>query len=149
MIYNGFNSSKYALNLKFPATKPVSHLPCPPATKPIFPTTFTALPHHRMTFFPPHLLHHCVTTLVSHLTCPLPPHHIYYVTTLVSHLTCPLPPHHIYCITALPHPHISQSFDLSPATPPHLLYHHVKTLVSHLTCPLPPHHIYCVTALPC
>ena len=82
------------------------------------------------------LLYHCIsqsfdlppaTTSVSHLTCPLPPHHqselalaqaleielalaldieCYRITASVNHLTCP------------------------PAT----------TSVSHLTCPLPPHH---------
>ena len=65
-------------------------------------------------------------------------------TTSVSHLTFPLPPHHqselelalvleielvLALDRALPYHHISQSFDLPPAT----------TSVSHLTCPLPPH----------
>ena len=66
-----------------------------------------ALPYHRISQsfdLPP------ATTSVSHLTCPLPPHHQseltlaleielaldiehYHITTSVSHLTCPLPPH--------------------------------------------------------
>ena len=65
-------------------------------------------------------------------------------TTSVSHLTCPLPPHHqselalalalgielaLALDRALLYHHISQSFDLPSAT----------TSVSHLTCPLPPH----------
>ena len=58
--------------------------------------------------------HYRITTSVSHLTCPLPPHHQselvlvlvleielalvldiehYGTTASVSHLTCPLPPH--------------------------------------------------------
>ena len=125
-----------------PATKPVSHLPCP---------------------LPPH---HHITVLVSHLPCPLPPnqsviclvpyHHVtaslhHHVTASlchritvspchrvsqsfalppatkpVSHLPCP--PTTASCITASPRHHISQSFALPPATKP----------VSHLPCPLPP-----------
>ena len=68
-----------------------------------------ALPYHRISQsfdLPP------ATTSVSHLTCPLPPHHQselalvleielalaldiehYRITASVSHLTCPLPPH--------------------------------------------------------
>ena len=119
-----------------PATKPVSHLPCP---------------------LPPHsaLPHHHITALVSHLPCPLPPnqsvislapchqtsqsfalppttmslrHRVtaspcHRVTVLVSHLPCPLPP--------------SQSvIYLAPCTKP----------VSHLPCPLPPKP---VSHLPC
>ena len=75
------------------------------------------------------LLYHCIsqsfdlppaTTSVSHLTCPLPPHHqselvleielalaldieCYHITASVIHLTCP-------------RHHISQSFDLPTAT---------------------------------
>ena len=104
------------------------------------------------------LPYHCIsqsfdlppaTTSVSHLTCPLPPHHQselalalaleielalvldiehYGTTASVSHLTCPLPPHQSVIWLAHCH-HISQSFDLPTAT----------TSVSHLTCPLPPH----------
>ena len=133
-------------------------------------------------------LHHHVTTLVSHLPCPLPPnqsviclapchqtsqsfalppttvsprHHISQsfalppATKPVSHLPCPLPPHH--CVTASPCHCVSQSFALPPATKPlcHLLCplppnqsviclaplplcHCITALVSHLPCPLPP-----------
>ena len=126
-----------------PATKPVSHLPCP-------------LPlHHHATTSP----RHCVsqsfalppaTKPVSHLPCPLPPHHRatasphHCVTVLVSHLPCPLPPNQsVICLApchqtresfALPptaaslHHCVSQSFALPSATKP----------VSHLPCPLPP-----------
>ena len=136
-----------------PATKPVSHLPCP------------LPPCHRITTPP----RHRVTALVSHLPCPLPPnqsviclapyhritaspcHHIimpphHCITTLVSHLPCPLPPNQsVICLApchqttqsfvlppttvSLCH-HVSQSFALPPATKP----------VSHLPCPLPLHH---------
>ena len=91
------------------------------------------------------LLYHCIsqsfdlppaTTSVSHLTCPLPPHHQselalvlaleielalvlhiehYRITTSVSHLTCPLPPHQSVISLAHCH-HISQSFHLPTAT---------------------------------
>ena len=86
------------------------------------------------------LPYHCISQSFD-----LPP-----ATTSVSHLTCPLPPHHQSELAlvlelelatrdrasastrhrALPYHCISQSFDLPPAT----------TSVSHLTCPLPPHH---------
>ena len=71
-----------------PATKPVSHLPCP-------------LPlHHRITVSPCH----CIT---------VPPHHR--VTTLVSHLPCPLPPNQsVICLA--PCHQTSQSFALPPTT---------------------------------
>ena len=91
------------------------------------------------------LPYHCIsqsfdlppaTTSVSHLTCPLPPHHQselalvlaleielalaldiehYGTTASVSHLTCPLPPHRSVIWLAHCH-HISQSFDLPTAT---------------------------------
>ena len=91
------------------------------------------------------LLYHCIsqsfdlppaTTSVSHLTCPLPPHHQselvlvlvlekelvlaidierYHIITSVNHLTCPLPPHQSVIWLAPCH-HISQSFDLPTAT---------------------------------
>ena len=90
------------------------------------------LPYHRISQsfdLPP------ATTSVSHLTCPLPPHHQselalvlaleielalaldierYCITTSVNHLTCPLPPHQSVIRLAHCH-HISQSFDL-PST---------------------------------
>ena len=63
-----------------PATKPVSHLPCPlPPNQSVIwlPLKWiTTSPHH-------HALHHHITMLVSHLPCPLQNH---------SHLPCPLPP---------------------------------------------------------
>ena len=88
--------------------------------------------------------HHHVTTLVSHLTCPLPPyqsviwlahcHHISQsfdlplttiVTTSLHH--CMIFPY--YYITVLLHHCISQSFDLSPATTQVIWlahYHHIS-----------------------
>ena len=135
-----------------PATKPVSHLPCP---LPPNQSVICLAPYHRVTVSP----HHRVTALVSHLPCPLPPsqsviclapchqtsqsfalpptttspcHHVtasphHHVTALVSHLPCPLPPNQsVICLA--PCHQASQSFALPPATKP----------VSHLPCPLPP-----------
>ena len=143
-----------------PATKPVSHLPCP-------------LPPNQSVILL--ALYHCITASVSHLPCPLPPNQsviwlaLYHcIIASVSHLPCPLPPnqsviwfvlyHRItassqyrvtrslwHCITVSLHQWViclapchqtSQSFALPPATKP----------VSHLTCPLPPHH--CITMSP-
>ena len=85
------------------------------------------------------LLYHCIsqsfdlppaTTSVSHLTCPLPPHHPS-VLALALELDLPLEIELVLVLDiVLPYHCISQSFDLPPAT----------TSVSHLTCPLPPHH---------
>ena len=113
------------------------------------------------------LWYHCIsqsfdlspaTTSVSHLTCPLPPHHQselvleielvlaldiehYHITASVSHSTCPLPPHQSVIWLAHCH-HISQSFDLpSTTTLPHwsvIWLAPTTTSVNHLTCPLPP-----------
>ena len=108
-----------------PATKPVSHLPCPlpPDQSVICLAPYhhvTASPHHHTTASP----HHHVTVLVSHLPCPLP---------LNQSVICLAPCHQT-----------SQSFALPPTTtslrpritvPPH---HRVTVLVSHLPCPLPP-----------
>ena len=101
-----------------PATKPVSHLPCP---LPPNQSVICLAPYHRVTV----PLHHHVTTLVSHLPCPLPPS---------QSVICLAPCHQT-----------SQSFALPPATKPvsHLpcplpSHHCVTTLVSHLPCPLPP-----------
>ena len=81
------------------------------------------------------LLYHCIsqsfdlphaTTSVSHLTCPLPPHHqselvleielvlvldieCYCITASVNHLICPLPPHQSVIWLAHCHHIISQS----------------------------------------
>ena len=103
--------------------------------------------------------HHCVTVLVSHLPCPLPPN---------QSVICLTPCHQTSQSFALPptttsqRHRISQSFALPPATKPvsHLPCplppnqsviclapyhcvtmpprHHVTALVSHLPCPLPP-----------
>ena len=111
----------------------------------------TASPRHRVTTPPHHRvtasLRHRVTALVvclapchqasqsfallpatkpvSHLPCPLPPHHC--VTTSPRHRVTMSPCHRA---TASPRHCISQSFALPPATKP----------VSHLPCPLPPRH---------
>ena len=101
--------------------------------------------------------HHCVTALVSHLPCPLPPNQSVIclapchqtsqsfalppATKPVSHLPCPY-----HCITTSLCHCVSQSFALPPATKP----------VSHLPCPLPPDQsvicltpYHCVTMSPC
>ena len=89
------------------------------------------------------LPYHCIsqsfdlppaTTSVSHLTCPLPPHHqseLALVLALELELALALEIELALVLDrALPYHCISQSFDLPTAT----------TSVSHLTCPLPPHH---------
>ena len=120
-----------------PATKPVSHLPCP---LPLL----TASPHHRITASP----RHRITALVSHLPCLLPPSQsvIYLAPCHQASQSFALPPttaspHHRTTASLhhqSPHHRISQSFALSPATKP----------VSHLPCPLPPNHSHlpCITA---
>ena len=85
------------------------------------PTTFTTLPHHRVT-----VLHFPNTFTTS------PHHHV----TQSFDLPPATPPH-------LLHYHISQSFDLPPATPPHLLHHRVTALPHHCIT-TSPHH--CITA---
>ena len=149
-----------------PATKPVSHLPCP---LPPNQSVICLAPYHRVTAS----LRHRVTALVSHLPCPLPPSQsviclapchqtsqsfaLSPATKPVSHLPCPLPPNQsVIClapyhrittslchrITASPCHHISQSFALPPATKPvsHLPCTLPQKPVSHLPCPLPPRH---------
>ena len=103
-----------------PATKPVSHLPCP---LPLRHQSVTVSPcplHHCITVSP----RHCVTMLVSHLPCPLPPH---------QSVICLAPYHRIlhHRITASPHHRVTalvSHLPCPPATKP----------VSHLPCPLPP-----------
>ena len=117
-----------------PATKPVSHLPCPlPPNQSVI---WLAL-YHCVTMSP----HHRVTVLVSHLPCPLPPnqsviclapchqtnHSFDLPSTTASPHHCTTASQH-HSITASLHHHVSQSFALPPATKP----------VSHLPCPLPP-----------
>ena len=155
MIYNRFNreischhvtaSLHHCVSQSFalpPATKPVSHLPCP---LPPNQSVICLAPYqcHRATTSP----HHHVTVLVSHLPCFLPPNQSviclapYRCITAslhhrVSHLPCSLPPNQsVICLA--PCHQTSQSFALPPATKP----------VSHLPCPLPLcHH---VTVSPC
>ena len=129
-----------------PATKSVSHLPCPvpPNQSVICLAPTTASPCHCITA----PLHHCVTTSPHHCIT-VPPHHCvtasprHRVTALVSHLPCPLPPSQsVICLA--PCHQTSQSFALPPTTasPRHCisapLHHHITALVSHLPCPLPP-----------
>ena len=125
-----------------PATKPVSHLPCPlPPNQSVICLApyhcITVPPHHRVT----------ATALVSHLPCPLPPSQsvicLAPATKPVSHLPCPLPPNQsVICLA--PCHQTSQSFALPPTTasPCHRITvspcHRITALVSHLPCPLPP-----------
>ena len=125
-------------------TVSVCHLPCPlPPNQSVICLTpchqtsqsfalspTTASPHHCVTMS----LHHCIT---------MPPCH--HVTTLVSHLPCPLPPNQsVICLA--PCHQTSQSFALPPTTvsPCHRITtspchrYRVTTLVSHLPCSLPP-----------
>ena len=111
-----------------------------------------------MRFSPPPLL-------CYHIAMKDFPHHFYRITTLVSHLTCPLPPHQSviphhcmrfspppspchcitaslhHCVTALPHhcmrfsPPPLPCYHIAMKDFPHHLYH-ITALVSHLTCPL-------------
>ena len=128
--------------LRHRVTKPVSHLPCPlPPNQSVIclapchqtsqsfdlPST-TSSPHHHITASPGH----CITVLVSHLPCPLPPNQSI-ICLAPCHQTSQsfdlpsttLSPHH--CVTASPCHHITAP-----------LHHHVTMLVSHLPCPLPP-----------
>ena len=156
MIYNRFNREischhiTVSLHHRITASLSVSHLPCPlPPSQSVIclapchqtsqsfalPPT-TASPHHHATASP----RHCITALVSHLPCPLPPNQSVICLT-PCHQTSQsfaLPPttaSPCHCVTASPCHHvivsprhcISQSFALSPATKP----------VSHFPCPLP------------
>ena len=120
-----------------PATKPVSHLPCP---LPPNQSVICLAPYHRVTASP----HHRVTALVNHLPCPLPP------SQSVICL-CPLPPNQsVIClapttaspchrVTASPRHLISQSLPC----PCHQAVSHLTLLpatkpLSHLSCPMPP-----------
>ena len=125
-------------------------------------TRHRALPYHCISQsfdLPP------ATTSVSHLTCPLPPHHQselvlvlelelalaleielalvldiehYHITTSVSHLTCPC--HHISQSFDLPlPPHHQSQLELALALVLDIEHYHITTSVSHLTCPLSPH----------
>ena len=98
-------------------------------------TRHRALPYHHISQsfdLPPAI------TSVSHLTCPLPPHH---QSELVLVLVDRASARH----RALLYHHISQSFDLLHHCITALQHQSViwlaptTTSVSHLTCPLPPH----------
>ena len=114
-------SPRHCINQSFvlpPATKPVSHLPCP---LPPNQSVICLAPCHQASQSPPH---HCirVTALVSHLPCPLPPsqsviclapcHQTSQSSPLATHITCITAHHRI--TASLP-----QSFALPPATKPH------------------------------
>ena len=116
-----------------PATKPVSHLPCP---LPPNQSVICLAPYHHVTTSPHHRitvpLHHRITMLVSHLPCPLPPSQSV-ICLAPCHQTSQsfaLPP-----TTASPHHHVTTSPHHHATASP---CHHVTVLVSHLPCPLPP-----------
>ena len=106
-----------------PATKPVSHLPCPlPSHHRI--TRVTASPHHCITTSPCHCVSQSfalprATKPVSHLPCPLPPNQsviclapYHCVTTSLHHrITVPLR----HCITAS----LCHCVTASDFSPPH------------------------------
>ena len=144
MIYNRFNreischtspyhcttaSPHHCVSQSFalpPATKPVSHLPCP---LPPNQSVICLAPYHHITASP----HHCVSQSFA-----LPP-----ATKPVSHLPCPLPPNQsviclvpYHCVTASLCHHVTASLHHCTTVPPR---HRVTALVSHLPCPLPPH----------
>ena len=158
-----------------PATKPVSHLPCPLPPRHCITASLchciTALPHHCITASPHQSViciapcHQTSQSFDLPSTTASPRHHISQsfalppATKPVSHLTCPLPLRH--CVIASPHHHVTASLCqsvicLAPchqasqsfALPP------ATKPVSHLTWPLPPHHhiiaspCHCVTASP-
>ena len=107
-------SSHHRISQSFalpPATKPVSHLPCPlPSNQ----SVICLAPCHKTSqsfALPPTSMspHHCITASLHHRV----------TASLHKSVIC-LAPYH----------QASQSFALPPATKP----------VSHLPCPLPPHH---------
>ena len=124
-----------------PATKPVSHLPCP------------LPPRHRITASP----HHCITASLRHRATASPCHHISQsfalppATKPVSHLPCPLPPNKsVIClapyhrVTASPHHRVTVSHLPCPLPPNQSViclapYHRVTTLPSHCLRFSPPH----------
>ena len=129
----------------------------------------TASPHHRITMLviclaPCHQTSQSfalppATKPVSHLTCPLPPHHCttaspchritmslhHRITVLVSHLPCPLQPNQsVICLA--PCHQTSQSFDLpSTTTSPH---HRATTSPCHRITASPHHCVSQSFALP-
>ena len=142
-----------------PATKPVSHLPCP--LTPNQAVIWLALYHCGT-----EALHHWITGSQHHhvgqsfdlpSTTASPRHHItasphHHSTALVSHLTCPLPPNQsVICLA--PCHQTRQSFDMPSTTtalrhcitgsPRHCISQSfalppATKPVSHLPCPLPP-----------
>ena len=111
-----------------PATKPVSHLPCP-------------LPPNQSVIWL--AFYHCITMLVSHLPCLLPPN---------QSVICLAPCHQTNQSFDLPSTlrhQTSQSFALPPATKPvsHLTLPHATKPISLLTCALPPCHTCYVTVI--
>ena len=146
-----------------PATKPVSHLPCPlPPNQSVICLApyhhVTASPHHCITMPPCHHItmppHHHITASLCHRITASPCHRAttspcHYITTsphhritvLVSHLPCPLPPSQSVICLAPCHP-TSQSFALPPTTAS--LHHHVTTSLCHCITASPYH---CITVL--
>ena len=147
MVYNRFNSSKYALNFKFPI---ITHLisGCygkPMVTKDKKGLTFKVLGPsmiynrfnreiscHRITMSPNQSVICLAPCHQTSQSFALPPchqtnHSFDLPSTTASPHHCATASQHHH-ITASPHHHVSQSFALPTATKP----------VSHLPCPLPP-----------
>ena len=74
------------------------------------------------------LPYHCISQSFD-----LPP-----TTTSVSHLTCPLPPHHQSELVLEIELVLVLEIELALALD--IEHYHITTSVSHLTCPLPQHH---------
>ena len=120
-----------------PATKPVSHLPCP---LPPNQSVICLAPYHRVTASPRHRItaspHHRATASPRHCVSQsfaLPP-----ATKPVSHLPCPLPPNQsVICLA--PCHQTSQSFALPPTTASPR--HHVTASPCHHVTASPRHRV--------
>ena len=60
-------------------------------------------------------------------------------TTSVSHLTCPLPPHHQSVLALTLELELALVLEIQLALALDIERYHVTASVNHLTCPLPPH----------
>ena len=61
-------------------------------------------------------------------------------TTSVSHLTCPLPPHHQSVLALVPELELAIALEIELALVLDIERYRITASVSHLTCPLPQHH---------
>ena len=75
------------------------------------------------------LPYHCISQSFD-----LPP-----ATTSVSHLTCPLPPHHQSVLALALELELALVLEIELALALDIEHYGTTASVSHLTCPLPPH----------